>query len=441
MRTAAIGVWACAFAMIAMGFVTGRAQPPAREGAQVAELLSSSLPAAPDYDKEIAGLSRASRPELLTWERIYALALFRARSGREAFAETLDLQALAQDSQRQSVTDFARFRTDFLNGRTAGGGAYHDPGAVVLGLLVRLQAIDSVRRNVVVHENLQRFLSERIQGESGGVNRWDLDLLLASLGRTRRRLEDEIRQYREGLDELKFMLGLSPRAAVILDRQSLAAFGAVFDAAESWARNPHRRLDDFYLLLEQLPALGEVFLDGQPILAQIESNPDRWEVVLTNAAQLAIKNRSEQEAGAPANSGIQLELRVRRRIRNLFDTKRAYEAEKQSYFLAIRLKDQAFERLLAPPTAVITSRSTLHEALIEQGTAVMKAQGQLANLWSSFRAGRLALYHDLGVLPYDDWKSFYADFSTGPVNALAMPAVPPDPATGNAPPPPAPPRP
>jgi hypothetical protein len=294
---------------------------------------------------------------------------------------------------------------------------------------------------VVVHENLDTFLSGRIQGASGGVNRRDLDLLLASLVPTRRRLEDEIRQYRDGLDELKFMLGLSPRAAVILDRQSLAAFGAVFDAAESWARNPHRTLHELYLILEQIPALGEVFLDGQPILAQIETNPDRWEEVLTNAAQLAIKNRSEQEARAPANSGIELERRVRRRIRNLFDTKRAYLAEKRSYDVAIRLKDQAIERLIAPPTAVITSRSTLHEALIEQGTAVMKAQGQLAFLWTSFRKERLALYCDLGTLPYNDWQSFYADFSTGPVGALAMPEVPPDPAAVNAPPPPAPPTP
>ena len=118
-----------------------------------------------------------------------------------------------------------------------------------------------------------------------------------------------------------------------------------------------------------------------------------------------------------------------------------YEAERRSYELAVRLKDQAIERLLAPPTAIITSRSTLPEALIERVTAVMKAQVQLAILWTSFRGERLALYRDLGTLPYSDWQSFYADFSSGPVTAFAVPAVTPDPAVGDAPPPPAPPAP
>jgi hypothetical protein len=282
------------------------------------------------------------------------------------------------------------------------------------------------------------MLVDRVQSDSSGMNRLDLDLLVASLVRTRQVLEGEIRLYRDGLDELKVTLGLSPRVAVILDRQSLTAFRAVFDAVEGWARSPLRRVHVLYGLLEQLPALGEVFVDGQPILTQIETNPDRWEEVLANAAQLAIKHRSEQETQVPANSGVQLELRVRQRIRKLLDTKRAYEAAKRNYELAVRLQDQAFERLLAPPTAGITSRSPLLKALIEQITAVAKMQEQLATLWTSFRAERMSLYRDLGTLPYDDWQSLYADFSTGTVAAHAVPAVPPDQAVGNAPLPPAP---
>ena len=52
--------------------------------------------------KQIAGLPRDSRPLVLTWERIYALALVRARSSRDAFAETLDPTALEQEAARQA---------------------------------------------------------------------------------------------------------------------------------------------------------------------------------------------------------------------------------------------------------------------------------------------------------------------------------------------------
>ena len=38
-------------------------------------------------------------------------------------------------------------------------------------------------------------------------------------------------------------------------------------------------------------------------------------------------------------------------------------------------------------------------------------QDRLVGLWASFKAERLALYRDLGVLPYDDWKSFYDDLA------------------------------
>ena len=64
------------------------------------------------------------------------------------------------------------------------------------------------------------------------------------------------------------------------------------------------------------------------------------------------------------NSGIQLELQVRRRIRGLFDKKRAFEGEKRRYELAIRLRDQSFERLFAPPTPVVNARSLLVAACL-----------------------------------------------------------------------------
>ena len=111
-----------------------------------------------------------------------------------------------------------------------------------------------------------------------------------------------------------------------------------------------------------------------------------------------------------------------------YDKRLAYQAEKRRYELAIRLRDQALERLLAPPSPAVTSRSSLVTELIEQLTKVVEAQNRLIEVWTTFRAERLAFYHDLGVLPYQDWKSFFADLSAGPpVAGPAVPAVQPQP--------------
>jgi hypothetical protein len=70
---------------------------------------------------------------------------------------------------------------------------------------------------------------------------------------------------------------------------------------------------------------------------------------------------------------------------------------------------------------------------------VLKVENRLTNLWASFRADRLALYRELGVLPYNDWNSFYADLSARPQGANTVPAGARQPGPGNAPPPPGPP--
>ena len=156
----------------------------------------------------------------------------RVRTRRGAFSPALDPAALAQEALRQGVTDFARFRTNFH-----GNGPFHDPGPSVLELQGRLLAIDNARRNVAFHESLHKLVVERSQGNSSGLSRIDVDTVFAGLLQARQKLADEIRQFRDGLDELKFLLGLSPRAPVILDRQNLEAFPAVFDAVDDWQRS------------------------------------------------------------------------------------------------------------------------------------------------------------------------------------------------------------
>ena len=84
---------------------------------------------------------------------------------------------------------------------------------------------------------------------------------------------------------------------------------------------------------------------------------------------------------------------------------------KQGYAQAVLTKDQAFERLFPPTSDASPQRSPLLERLIDQAANVATLEDQLTELWTTFRAERLALYRELGVLPYTDWKSYYADLT------------------------------
>ncbi len=423
MRSVVIGLSALILLRTAGNSDAGPPQPPQGGEAELGNLMAPYVPPAQNLEKEIAGLSSSSRLEILTWERIYAMALVRARSRRESFTSVLDTAALAEEAARQAVADFPRFRTDFR-----ATGTFRDPGPAVLELEGRLLAIDNARRTVAVLDSLARLFVERSQGASSGLNRIDIDMVFARSARARQHLADAIRQYRDGLDALKILLGLSPRAAVVLDRQNVSVFPAVFDSVENWARRPTRRAQDLYRLIDDLPGAGEVVINGEPVLDKIEKIPDQWDEVLTKAGELAKNSRAAQNIGSAAvNSGARLELRIRGQIRSLYDKRHAYEEEKKSFELAIRLRDQTFERLLAPPSTVAASRSVLVTALLEQLTQVRETQDRLIGLWTSFRAERLALYHELGELPYADWKTYYADLSTGPAPTADAPAAPPNP--------------
>ncbi len=240
-----------------------------------------------DYDKEIAGLpkgepARRSSPG----NGSTRLALVRAGSGHGG----------------QGAADFAQFRKDFCGKAPGAGERFRDPSAAVLDLLGRLEAIDNARRNIEFHENLVKLLRELIQGQSSGLHQLDVDIVSASMARAQQKRADEISQFRDGLDELKVVLGLSPRVEFILQRPSPAAFREVRDANRQLAKKnrpkPPKNCPGSWT---GLPALGEVVVDGQPILAKLDKNPDMLEEILTRTAMLAIKNRND--SGQASSSG------------------------------------------------------------------------------------------------------------------------------------------
>jgi hypothetical protein len=364
----------------------------------------------------ITGLPAVSHPEVLNWERVYELALVRGRGGARPDAPALNSQELAEQAKRYGVADFTRFRRDFLIVHRRGEGGFRDPSGDLLALLGQLEGIHHARQNVAFYENILTLMSELAKGESAGVSQLHLDQIDSALVLARRNLASEIDGYRNRLERFKVALGLSVRAPVVLDRESVASFGRVFEQARDWQKRPDRSLHELPRIIKALPALGEVVLDGHAILAAMAGSPEQQEEALTRAAQVAIRNRSDLDKGqAAGDAQAALELNVRRRIRRLFEMRRDYEAQQRRYELSIRVLDQGLEQIVAPTKISVMLRSTTFAGgitnLLTPETQRLQAEDRIVTLWTSFQAERLALYRELGILPYDSWNAFFKDLS------------------------------
>lgn len=426
MRTLWTGFLICAVSIPAQALAFGQPRlPPRPEGEidpipaahEIARELHLHRPPSLEVDKEVAGLPKSSHPEVLTWERVYTMALVRARGGPGGRAEALDPRALAEQAARNGVADFGRFHKEFIAARRPGGGGFHDPGGDFLALLGRLEEIDQAQRDVAFYENVFKLMSSLIGGEDAGLSRLHLEQVQASLGLARQKLAQEIAAYRNGLERFKVSMGLSVRAPMVVDRDIVASFGRVFDEVRSWHERPDRDVRELPRITEGLPALGEVIVDGRSVLALMGGSTDQQEEALTRAARLAIRNRGDLEKGQPRGDvAAELELDIRGRIRRLVELRRSYESQRRKYELDIRLLDQGLEQAAAPPPGGgAIARPTRFVSgivgLLSFETSQRSAEDRLVTTWTSFQAERLALYGELGILPYNDWKSFFKDLS------------------------------
>ena len=78
----------------------------------------------------------------------------------------------------------------------------------------------------------------------------------------------------------------------------------------------------------------------------------------------------------------------------------------------MRLKDQSFEQIVAPPAGGTQALAQTANAAT-QTTNLLKFQGRLiasmlhlTNGWQAFETARLIVYRDIGILPYDEWEAF-----------------------------------
>jgi len=113
-----------------------------------------------------------------------------------------------------------------------------------------------------------------------------------------------------------------------------------------------------------------------------------------------------------------IKQQIRVDVRNYVQLYIQYEIAKLNLVLFTRQKDQAFEQIIAPPAG-----ATAQNQGAVQTNNLTQAQGQLINTentlitaWYQFQTARLALYRDLGTLPYDEWEAFHELFPNEPIS-------------------------
>jgi Outer membrane efflux protein len=107
-----------------------------------------------------------------------------------------------------------------------------------------------------------------------------------------------------------------------------------------------------------------------------------------------------------------LKIQLRNDLRSVHLTYINYEIAKRNYELNVRLKDQSFEQIVAPPAGGTQALAQSANAAT-QTTNLLNFQGRLimamlalTNGWQAFETARLIVYRDIGILPYDEWEAF-----------------------------------
>jgi len=145
-----------------------------------------------------------------------------------------------------------------------------------------------------------------------------------------------------------------------------------------------------------------VFQTELPLIRVAERNNFRAAIVSYERSRRNLQNVEDS-----------LKVQLRTDIRNMQVLSINYAIQKQVLELNIRLKDQAFEQIVAPPAggagqglAQSANAATQTNNLISFQSNLITAEGSLQNFWENFQLARLSLYRDIGTLPYDEWEAF-----------------------------------
>ena len=425
-------------------------------------------------------------------------------------AVTLELLTQAERNLVYQIRSFAKFRQEFMVATVVGGtipnigagfnlpgfsgGGNADPTTGFLNVVEDVQLMENAQSNIAAYEQIVKVYAELIKGESSGLSQLQLDQADSSLQGAKQTFLGTRNAYRTDLDQFKNQMGLPTDVPLMVNRSLTAPFKAVYSAIDRWQEKPNRELTELPDIVNRLPKLEDIILDGRSILGVYragKNDEDELEDILLAAERVALEHRldlmnsraqlydswrqikvsanalqgvftvslSNQLITPPNNTNpfgfvdqakqfslaINAELplvrlaerntfranlinyqRARRTLQNAEDTLKLnirndvrllqllylqYEIARKNFVLNIRVRDQAFEQIVAPPAPGAAAQGAVQtNNLLGAQNGLLGSKNNLVTTWYNYQVARLSLYRDLGTLPFDEWEAFYELF-------------------------------
>jgi hypothetical protein len=438
-------------------------------------------------------------------------------AGRAVVLENL---TQAERTLLYQIRTFAKFRQEFVVDMLTGGqisqpgvgfplvgfstAGNNDPTLGFIPIVQNFAEVIIDLRNLAYFEQLAELYTQLIEGESSGLSQLQVDQVMSQVVSARQMLITDIQTLRNANDSFKQQLGLPPDTPMVPDMSLYQPYLDVFTEIDEWQRKADRKMEDIPKIVDRIPALQDIVLDGHSILGPYLNsttyvdNEEDLEATLQAAVRIALEYRLDlmnvranlydawRQIRVKANAlrgflnvsltnqvftpptttnpfafvsqakqfslvlNAELPLirvaernafrqaiinyeQVRRTLMNQEDfiknqlrsdirsmqvTYITYEITKRNLVLNIRLKDQAFEQIIAPPQSGAQGLAQTANAAVQTSNLigfqgrVIGSEITLTNNFASFQSARITVYRDIGTLPYDEWEAFSEIFPT-----------------------------
>ncbi|WP_165218948.1 hypothetical protein [Aquisphaera insulae] len=250
-------------------------------------------------------------------------------AGRAVVLESL---TQAERSLLYQTRAFAKFRQEFivvsLTGGTIAnfgtgvaaqgfsGGGNSDPTLGFIPVAVNFANVIIDRRNLAYFEQLAALYEELIEGESSGLTKLQVDQIRSNVLGARSTLISDILVLRNQIDQFKQQLGMPPDTPLVPDLSLVQPYLNVYNDIDDWQRAANRKLDDIPKIVNKIPELEDIVLDGRSVLGIYKGsttydNEDELEATLQAAVRIAAEYRLDLMNNRAALYDAWRQIRVR----------------------------------------------------------------------------------------------------------------------------------